>query len=152
MEATKFTLRPATQNDEAAIKALIKEVNINPLGLKWQRFWVAEDADGQLIGCGQIKPHNDQSHELASIAVKRPWRNQGVAKAIIEHLMTQQGSPLWLTCRSGLIDFYEPFGFTHITDLAEMPAYYKRVSRLFHLYKLFARKDRQQELAVMLWR
>ena len=152
METEKFSLRPATENDEAAIKTLIKEVNINPLGLKWQRFIVAEDANGEMIACGQIKLHKDQSHELASIAVKRPWRNQGVARTIINHLMTQQGSPLWLTCRSGLIDFYEPFGFQHITDLAEMPSYYKRVSRIFHLYKLFARKDRNQELAVMVWR
>lgn len=152
MEAAAFTLQPATQADESAIKTLIKEVNINPLSLQWRRFIVAVDAAGTMIGCGQIKPHKDQSYELASIAVKRPYRNQGVAKAIIKHLMEQQGPPLWLTCRSGLVDFYEPFGFQHITDLAEMPSYYRRVSRLFNLYKLFVREDRNEELAIMVWR
>ena len=53
------TYRPAQASDEAAIKALIRAVNINPIGLKWQRFMVAVDENGRLIGCGQIKPHRD---------------------------------------------------------------------------------------------
>ena len=56
-----ITYRPAQASDEAAIKALIRTVNINPMGLKWQRFLVALDKNGQLIGCGQIKSHRDGS-------------------------------------------------------------------------------------------
>jgi hypothetical protein len=36
-----LTYRPAQASDEAAIKALIRAVNINPMGLKWPRFLVA---------------------------------------------------------------------------------------------------------------
>jgi predicted N-acetyltransferase YhbS len=59
------------------------------------------------------------------------WRRQGVARAIIEHLLTNAPRPLWLTCMSGLVPFYERFGFREVTALANMPSYFRWVSRLF---------------------
>jgi len=55
--------------------------------LDWKRFVVAETHDGGFIGCGQLKPHKDSSLELASIAVDASYRGQGVARAMIEHLL-----------------------------------------------------------------
>lgn len=150
METNNFTFRQATKADETAIKALIKEVDINPLGIHWERFLLVVDVDDQLIGCGQIKPHKDGSRELASIAVRRGWRNQGIARAIIQNLMNRQGRPLWLTCRSKLTVFYEPFGFVEIKELTQMPTYFKRASRFFRLFKWLTRTE--AELAVMVWR
>ncbi|HRQ42692.1 MAG TPA: GNAT family N-acetyltransferase [Chloroflexota bacterium] len=144
-----FTIRPATQDDQAAIKALIREVGINPMALDWRRFVVAEDAEGQFIGCGQVKPHRDGSRELASIAVKKVWRRQGVARAIIEQLQGAYGRPLWLTCVNRLVPFYEPFGFVEVTDLNQMSSYYRRAKRMMSLFLLFSR--RHDYLAVMVW-
>jgi len=49
------TLRPATASDQKPIKDLIHLVGINPTGLNWERFIIAEEA-GQFVGCVQLKP------------------------------------------------------------------------------------------------
>jgi len=144
-----YTIRPATQSDQAAIKALIKEVGITPMGIKWPRFVVAEDATGLFIGCGQVKSHRDGSLELASIAVVPARRKKGVAREIIEWLQHAYGRPLWLTCISKLTPFYAQFGFVEVSELKEMPPYYRRAVRFFKLYMAISRGN--LKLAVMVW-
>ena len=61
----QFDIHPATAQHAAAIQSLVRSSGINPTGLAWQRFLVALDAAGELIGCVQIKPHRDGSRELA---------------------------------------------------------------------------------------
>lgn len=146
-----FTLRPAQQSDFPFIRSLIYQVQINPLGLSWPRFIVAINQEGAVIGCGQIKPHRDGSRELASIAVVPAQRRQGVARAIIEHLIAAEarrdlagetGKPgssantgdLYLTCRASLGEFYQQFGFQTVSAL-EMPPYFRRLSRLARLFE-----------------
>jgi GNAT superfamily N-acetyltransferase len=128
-----YRLQAATPAQQDAIKALVRAARINPLGLDWRRFIVALDENGVVIGCGQIKPHRDGSWELASIAVTPIWRGQGVARAVIEHLLTVSPRPLWLTCVSPLVPLYTRFGFCEVTNLAEMPSYFRWVGRLFRL-------------------
>lgn len=128
-----YHLQAATSAQQGEIKALVRAARINPLGLDWRRFVAALDENGAVIGCGQLKPHRDGSWELASIAVTTAWRGQGVARAIIEHLLNGSPRPLWLTCVSSLVPFYARFGFREITSLAEMPPYFRRVNRLFRL-------------------
>lgn len=129
-----FSLRPAVEADFPAIRQLIREVRINPTGLNWRRFVVAETAQGQFAGCGQIKPHPEGELELASLALKDEYRGQGVASQIIRHLLAaEQYRPLYLTCRSELGEFYEKFGF-RVIETGEMPPYYRRLSRLANLF------------------
>ena len=134
----RFFIQPATKDHQLTIKALVREAGINPMGLKWQRFLVAVDEADNAIGCGQVKPHRDGSLELASIAVTRSWRRQGIANALIEELIKQHPYPLWLTCMSHLIPFYEPFGFVEMTERKQMPPYFRRVVRLFPIYARLA--------------
>ena len=134
MHNTRYYIQPATKEHQPAIKALINDAGINPMGLKWARFLVALDNDGALIGCGQVKPHRDGSRELASIAVVREWRNQGIARAIIQELSQQHPLPLWLTCMSRLVPFYKPFGFVEMTDRKQMPPYFRRAVQFFPIY------------------
>lgn len=129
-----YSIQAADKSHQSAIKQLIREADINPLGLKWPRFRVALDDTGSLIGCGQVKPHRDGSRELASIAVAGAWRRQGIASALIEELLAREILPLWLTCMSNLIPFYEQFGFIEVTERQEMPTYFRRVHRLFPLF------------------
>jgi N-acetylglutamate synthase-like GNAT family acetyltransferase len=124
-----YSLRPATQEDFPAIRALVRAARINPLGLDWRRFLLAVDERGALIGCGQVKTHGDGSRELASIAVQPAWRGQGVARAIIQRLLEVHSRPLYLNCRSSLGPFYEKFGFRTIPE-SEMPPYFRRIKRL----------------------
>jgi N-acetylglutamate synthase-like GNAT family acetyltransferase len=125
----EFALFPALESDFPAIKALIHETGINPIGLDWRRFTVAKTSDGTFIGCGQLKPHGDGTIELASIAVTPSWRRKGVASAIIEKLMAEAPRPLYLTCLSRNGPFYEKFGFRTISG-NELPRYFSRLSKV----------------------
>lgn len=123
----EILLRPALEADFPAIKALIHAVQINPNGLDWRRFTVAETPAGQFIGCAQLKPHSGGILELASLAVIPSQRGQGVARLLIEKLAAEAPRPLYLTCRSELGPFYEKFGFHGIFG-AELPPYFQRLS------------------------
>jgi N-acetylglutamate synthase-like GNAT family acetyltransferase len=144
-----YSLRPALEEDQEGILALIREAGINPFGLRWSRFILAVDENDHLIACGQVKPHRDGSQELASVAVRKGWRKRGIARAIIRELQSKHGRPLWLTCMDRLIPFYETLAFKEITDAAQMPLYFRNARRLFNLYLRIRRT--KAYLAVMLW-
>lgn len=124
-----FTFRPATAEDAAAIKSLVRSVRINPMDLDWRRFLLALSPDGTLAACGQIKPHSDETLELASIAVRPEWRGHRLARAIIERLLAESPRPLYLTCRSGLEPLYLKFGFRSLRE-EELPRYFRRIQKL----------------------
>ena len=123
------TLRPATADDAADIKALIRLVRINPMGLDWKRFLVASSADGRLAACAQVKPHADGTLELASLAVRPAWRGQGLARRLVTQLLSGSPRPLYLTCRSGLGSFYQKFGFRALAN-EELTPYFRRIQKL----------------------
>lgn len=149
MLKTSFTLRPAGARDRSVIRSLIRRVRINPTGLDWRRFTVATDGQGNVIGCGQIKPRSRQVDELASIAVEPAWRRQGVASAIIHSLMHDRQSPLWLVCREELVPFYRRFGFRPVDPEVELPTAYVRLRRLARLFRVIA--PRGSLPAVLVW-
>lgn len=124
-----FTLRPATKADFPEIKALIRQSRINPTGLDWHRFTVAVDEGGGTIACGQLKPVRGGFTELASLAVRPTHRRQGIARALIEHLLANAPRPVYLTCLSSLGELYEKFGFRAL-EPDVMPAHYRRLQRL----------------------
>jgi N-acetylglutamate synthase-like GNAT family acetyltransferase len=128
-----YTLRQADESDGATIRQIISQAHINPTGLAWQRFILAVDHQGSIIGCGQLKPHADGSLELASIAVIPEWRGNGVARTVIEHLLQQHPGTLYLTCRAELGPLYQKFGF-QVLNPAQMPAYFKRLSGIVNLW------------------
>ncbi|MBN2549606.1 MAG: GNAT family N-acetyltransferase [Anaerolineales bacterium] len=129
-----FSLRLATADDQRAIRALIHQAQINPTGLNWRRFLLAVDEDNRVIGCGQIKPHRDGSRELASIAVAPDWRDQGVARRLIERLFEENTGRVYLTCREELGALYARFGF-HIAGWDEMTPYFKRLAYLAEIIR-----------------
>jgi len=141
-----FTIRSAHSEDSRAIQSLIHAAGINPTGLDWQRFLVVITPEGQVIGCGQIKPHRDGSHELASIAIADEWRHQGVGRAIIECLLDSHSGELYLMCRSGLKALYEKYGFQVVQE-EDMPKYFKRINKLVRLLRKFS--DKSENLLVM---
>jgi N-acetylglutamate synthase-like GNAT family acetyltransferase len=145
-DQTEIELRPAEAKDFPAIRSLIRSVQINPLGLDWRRFIIAVDPAGHLIACGQVKPHQDGSKELASIAVIAEQRRHGIASLIIDHLIRSHPGPLFLTCRDKLETFYSRFGFRKLA-LEEMPPYFRRVARMAHIAR--ALKLVSEDLLVM---
>jgi N-acetylglutamate synthase-like GNAT family acetyltransferase len=141
-----FSLRPAIEADFPEIKALIRQVHINPTGLDWRRFTVAVNGAGELIACGQLKPVPGGLTELASLAVQPAHRRRGLARALIEHLLVVAPRPVYLTCRSGLGVMYEKFGF-HALHVSETPTYYRRLQRLAGIFLDLA--GRKETLLVM---
>lgn len=141
-------MRPATAGDQPAIRRMIRQAGINPLGLGWRRFVVVE-ARESIIACGQVKVHGDGSRELASLAVVDAWQGRGLARAVIEYLQRQAGPPLWLTCREGLVPLYRRFGFREVTEARELSPYFRRLMRLVRVILRVVRPE--EGLAVMLW-
>ena len=120
------------ETDFPVIKDLIHQVGINPTGLDWRRFIVAETLDGQFAGCGQLKPHSDGTLELASLAVVPSARQQGLGGLIISQLASAAPRPLYLTCRAQLGSYYQKFGFRIVVP-ADLPRSFERISRIARL-------------------
>ena len=131
-------LRPATAADQPAINALIKLVDINPMDLKWPNFLLAvDDASGQVVASGQIKPHGDGTHELASIATHPDYQHRGLATQIINRLLAGHPDTLWLMCLTKMGPFYERFGFQAVTP-RNYSRYFKRMAALAKLWDMRA--------------
>lgn len=112
-----YTIRSAVAVDQRTIVQLIRAAHINPVGLKWPRFLVAESG-GQLIGTIQVKPHLDGSRELASLAVAPMWQRKGIGSALITAVLRRAVPPLYLTCGDRLEHYYARFGFRRVEPLA----------------------------------
>lgn len=125
------SIRRATQNDDNAIHALIRQARINPLALDWRRFLVAVDEQDRIIGCGQVKPHAGGTRELASLAVVPEWQRLGIGLSIVKLLLAENPLPLYLTCRASLQAYYEKFGF-QVMQPADMPPYFHRIWFIFN--------------------
>src|SRR5258708_19547036 len=80
------TIRPATQDDQPAIRRVIAEVHLPRMNLQWPNFVVVEE-DREIVGMGQVKSHRDGSRELASIAVVPKRQGDGVGTALIDPLL-----------------------------------------------------------------
>jgi N-acetylglutamate synthase-like GNAT family acetyltransferase len=128
------TIRAATEGDQATIRRLIREANLNRMSLDWPHFVVAEE-DGAIVGIGQVKPHGDGSRELASIAVVPAKQGLGIGSAVIKTLLARERGVLHLTCRRQMQGYYERFGFRNL-EPSEFPPYF---GRMIPLVNVFAR-------------
>ncbi|MBI4788380.1 MAG: GNAT family N-acetyltransferase [Chloroflexi bacterium] len=143
-------IRSAVAADQTIIRRIVRAAQINPMGLDWRRFVVAEDQDpkgfveplhatallqkpfGSIVGVGQVKPHGDGSRELASIAVIPERQGEGIASEIIRGLLGKETGTVYLTCRDALEGFYTRFAFRTIARDA-MPPYFRRIHRLANI-------------------
>jgi len=123
-----YAIRRAVQADQASITSIVRSAGINPFDLQWERFLVADDG-GRVIGVVQIKPHGDGSRELASLAVVPEHQDQGVGSALVGANLASETGPVYLTCADRLEGYYVRFGFRCL-EPAEMPPYFRRLSRL----------------------
>ncbi|HJQ13482.1 MAG TPA: GNAT family N-acetyltransferase [Anaerolineales bacterium] len=141
-----ISIRPAVEAEAAQIRDLVHLLGLNPVSLDWKRFVVAVNDRGEMLGCGQIKPHGHSVLELASIAVSPEHQGKGVGRAIIEHILQDSPRPLYLMCESANGPFYEKFGFREI-PYSEMPRYFQRISRVAGLVTTLA--QREERLLIM---
>lgn len=141
-----ITIRNARKEDDSVIRGLIYKARLNPMGIHWRRFRVAVNEEDQVLGCGQVKPHNDGTRELASIVVREGYRRQGIGRAVIQRLLEENTGVLYLTTRGETGPYYEPFGFYRV-EPGDLPPYFRRIWTIFSVARrLFRLKE---ELLVM---
>ena len=149
-----FRIRPATQADQPAITAMVRAAGLNPFSLHWSRFRVAEDGGSlRIVGLAQIKPHGDASRELASLAAAPDRQGEGIGGALIQHLLAlpEGRSPLYLMCAHPLEGYYTRFGF-HRVERAEMPAYFRRMTRVAGVFIAIAALFGEQHRVIVMRR
>lgn len=105
-------IRRAQAEDEATIKQMVKEEQLDPTSLKWQQFMIAEK-DGEVVGIGQVRLYS-RCHELGSLAVKKEYREQGVGGMLIKALLENESGDVHLECLPHNINYYGKFGFKRI--------------------------------------
>ncbi len=131
-QTTTASLRPAAAADQRHITRLIWRVGINPMGIKWPRFVVAE-IDGRFVGCAQLKPHRDGSLELASVAVHPNHQAQGIGSQLVRHLIGHTHRELHLMCERSRQSYYRRFGFETVAGAAALPKYFRRIYKVVRL-------------------
>lgn len=132
----EYIIKPASKEDSKVIRSLVRRARINPTGLDWHRFLIAVTVSGEIVGCGQVKPHGKIIREIASLAVKPDYQGKGIARSIITQLIASNPVPLYLMCRSSLEEFYKKFGFIALAR-QEMPSYYQRIAALIGIMSGF---------------
>jgi N-acetylglutamate synthase-like GNAT family acetyltransferase len=127
-----MTTRRARAADQKTITRIVRESQIYPFGLEWKRFVVVEE-NGEIIGVGQVKRHDDGTHELASIAVTPERRRKGIGSEIIRVLLSEENGSVYLMCRDELDSYYSRFGFRR-QSIQEMSVHFRRMHRIANLY------------------
>lgn len=122
------SVRTATwPDDQATLKAIRFEVFVEEQGVPPELEVDENDPvsihaiawqGGQAAGCGRLLPDG----HIGRMAVRKPWRGQGVGAAILAHLIErarQRGDrEVVLSAQTHALGFYERFGF-----VAEGPEY-----------------------------
>jgi amino-acid N-acetyltransferase len=111
--ARRILLRPAKEEEIAIIRQLADEYLLDNEDLQAEQFTVAE-LDGKLVGFGRIKPYRD-ADELSTLAVLKPYRNQGIGRRIVEHLIARfPRDDIYLT--TDIPDYFEKLGFRRASE------------------------------------
>jgi amino-acid N-acetyltransferase len=117
-----YTIRSARADEEAFIKALIRNARLDPLNVHWQNFLVATEGE-RIIGIAQIKPYHS-GRELGSLVVVPDRRQNGVGGALIRALIARERGPLLLFCLAFREPYYARFGFKRC-GLRDLPGEFK---------------------------
>ncbi|MDQ1205481.1 amino-acid N-acetyltransferase [Microbacterium sp. SORGH_AS_0862] len=137
---SEFTVRPARTADVRAIHRMLEPYvqrrillgkDIVVLYEAVQQFLVAEDADGELIGCGALHVMWDDLGEIRTLIVDDAWLHRGVGRALVEGL-EQQARTLGLSrlfCLTFEVDFFTRRGFAPIGEHVVDPDVYSQLVR-----------------------
>jgi amino-acid N-acetyltransferase len=134
--ALALHIREARATDDALIKQMIREARLDPSKLLWQNFLLAE-VNGEVVGIGQVRHHEDGAKELGSLVTKKEYQGQGIAGQIIEALEARYDKPMYLFCLSKMEPFYNRFGYRRVEDGKALPWALRRKYRLTHIMRLF---------------
>jgi amino-acid N-acetyltransferase len=104
------TIRPATEQDQATIRAMAHKERVNPTQLDWPNFMLAID-DGAVVGAAQMRKHCDGSRELATLVVREEARGRSIATRLIDALLAREPGPVFMITGERYADHYARWGF-----------------------------------------
>ena len=87
-------IRRATADDQPIITRLVRRARLNPRGLDWHGFVIAE-AGAVPVGVAQVRQHPDGSRELASLVVLPEYRGGSVAGRMVDALLADETDPVF---------------------------------------------------------
>ena len=137
---TGFSVRPARTGDVRGIQALLEPwvqrrvllgKDLVVLFESVQQFTVAEDADGNLIGCGALHVMWDDLGEIRTLIVADEWLHHGVGRAIVDRL-EENARALGLRrlfCLTFEVEFFSARGFEVIGEQVVDPDVYSQLIR-----------------------
>jgi GNAT superfamily N-acetyltransferase len=118
--------------------ALLSFFYLSQPWVDWADYWVVEQ-QGEIIACAKLY-HNPDSTELYDLCVRSDWRQQGVGTALVQHLIRQTRSPIYLASL--------PKGFRRIDPRCLSPILQTRLSlmnpRFAHLGLVAMVRDRSK--------
>jgi N-acetylglutamate synthase-like GNAT family acetyltransferase len=123
-----ITIRPARQEEQDPIVALIHQAKINPRNLQWQNFLVAEE-NGKILGVRQVKIHVQGTREVGSGYVLPEYRHRGISARLMNEILSRENGILYLMCRDQWMSYYEQFGFQPAA-VDQLPADFRKEYRI----------------------
>ena len=124
---SEITVRPARTRDVRGIQAMLEPFvqrrillgkDLVVLYEATQQFLVAEDGEGNLIGCGALHVMWEDLGEIRTLIVAEGWLHRGVGGAIVE-VLEQRARDLGLSrlfCLTFEVEFFRRRGFTPIGE------------------------------------
>lgn len=103
-------IRKAVASDQAAITALVHSERLNPTGLAWRNFHVAERG-GRLVGAVQIRPHGDQAREAGSFVVVPDQRGRGLGGRLLDHVLAGETGAVYAITVRARAAYFARWGF-----------------------------------------
>jgi N-acetylglutamate synthase-like GNAT family acetyltransferase len=113
MPAVTIRLRAAEPDDAAAIRNLVRSERLNPTGLAWPNFVVAERG-GEVVGAVQLRPVAPGVVELGSLVVRRAERGQGLAARLVGAVLAGAPDRVLVITAAASAGHYRRWGFRRI--------------------------------------
>jgi amino-acid N-acetyltransferase len=135
-----FTVRPARTKDVPAVQRLIAPLVEDGILLGKERvvfyesiqeFLIAEDENGDAIGCGALHVMWEDLAEVRTLAVEADWLRRGVGHTILDRL-EQKARELGirrLFCLTFEVEFFTKHGFEQMSEEPMDPELYAELVR-----------------------
>ena len=134
-----ITVRSAKTNDVHAIRQLVRPLAQERILLdkeavtyyeSIQEFVVAQDAEGNIVGCGGLHVIWEDIAEIRTLATSAEVRGQGVGHLLLQELLQRARNVgvARVFCLTFEVKFFERQGFTVMADQSAVdPAVYQEI-------------------------
>jgi N-acetylglutamate synthase-like GNAT family acetyltransferase len=114
-----MSIRKARQKDVPLAVGLARRLELDYPGMEADRLWVSDEA-GEIVGLVALQEHPD-CLELCALGVDPDSRGKGIAKALVEALVTEAPGDVHLA--TIIPGFFESCGFSRALEIpATFPA------------------------------